>query len=212
MQLKHPSHPNFLTAIVVDILTPQQEFGIFTFKHDSSINSRNDLKKMYSLEELHKWAVESDRNTYKAEDYYNVLSKAENVSDNCQGIQLNNGAIIDISSITTEENTGLVGWIHGYKTHSRVKNEYVVNTVSNVENNTDNDLLGCLIVGTHCSIPSIRKAITDYSHRIKFVIFYSIKDETITTIPMIDTQLSMDEKYYSEEKLEDLKIWTRRKR
>ena len=212
MQLKHPSHPNFLTAIVVDILTPQQELGIFTFKHDSSINSRNDLKKMYSLEELHKWAVESDRNTYKAEDYYNVLSKAEYVSDNCQGIQLNNGAIIDISSITTEENTGLVGWIHGYKTHSRGKNEYVVNTVSNVENNTDNDLLGCLIVGTHCSIPSIRKAITDYSHRIKFVIFYSIKDETITTIPMIDTQLSMDEKYYSEEKLEDLKIWTRRKR
>lgn len=212
MQLKHPSHPNFLTAIVVDILTPQQEFGIFTFKHDSSINSRNDLKKMYSLEELHKWAVESDRNTYKAEDYYNVLSKAENVSDNCQGIQMNNGAIIDISSITTEENTGLVGWIHGYKTHSRGKNEYIVNTVSNVENNTDNDLLGCLIVGTHCSIPSIRKAITDYSHRIKFVIFYSIKDETITTIPMIDTQLSMDEKYYSEEKLEDLKIWTRRKR
>lgn len=212
MQLKHPSHPNFLTAIVVDILTPQQEFGIFTFKHDSSINSRNDLKKMYSLEELHKWAVESDRNTYKTEDYYNVLSKAENVSDNCQGIQLNNGAIIDISSITTEENTGLVGWIHGYKTHSRGKNEYIVNTVSNVENNTDNDLLGCLIVGTHCSIPSIRKAITDYSHRIKFVIFYSIKDETITTIPMIDMQLSMDEKYYSEEKLEDLKIWTRRKR
>ena len=212
MQLKHPSHPNFLTAIVVDILTPQQELGIFTFKHDSSINSRNDLKKMYSLEELHKWAVESDRNTYKAEDYYNVLSKAEYVSDNCQGIQLNNGTIIDISSITTEENTGLVGWIHGYKTHSRGKNEYVVNTVSNVENNTDNDLLGCLIVGTHCSIPSIRKAITDYSHRIKFVIFYSIKDETITTIPMIDMQLSMDEKYYSEEKLEDLKIWTRRKR
>jgi len=212
MQLKHPSHPNFLTAIVVDILTPQQELGIFTFKHDTSINSRNDLKKMYSLEELHKWAVESERNTYKAEDYYNVLSKAETVNENCQSIQLSNGAIIDISAITTEENTGLVGWIHGYKTHSRGKNEFVVNTVSNVDSNADNDLLGCLVIGTHCSLPSIRKAITDYSNKIKFVIFYSIKDETITTIPMIDMQLSMDEKYYSEEKLEDLKIWTRRKR
>lgn len=212
MQLKHPSHPNFLTAIVVDILTPQQEFGIFTFKHDSTINSRNDLKRMYSLEELHKWAVESDRNTFKAEDYYNVLSKADSISENCQGIQLNNGAIIDLSAITTESNTGLVGWIHGYKSHSRGKNEYVVNTVSDVESNADNDLLGCLIIGTHCSIPSIRKAIADYSSRIQFVMFYSIKDDTITTIPVIDMLLSMDEKFYAEEKLEDLKIWTRRKR
>ena len=212
MQLKHPSHPNFLTAIVVDILTPQQEFGIFTFKHDSTINSRNDLKKLYSLEELHKWAVESDRNSYKPEDYYNVLSKAESVSDSCQGIQLNNGAIIDISCITTEEKTGLAGWIHGYKTHSRGKNEYVVNTVSNIESNSDNELLGCLVIGTHCSIPSIRKAIADYSNKINFVMFYSIKDDTLTTIPVINMQLSMDEKYYSEEKLEDLKIWTRRKR
>lgn len=212
MQLKHPSHPNFLTAIVVDILTPQQEFGIFTFKHDSTINSRNDLNKLYSLEELHKWAVESDRNTFKAEEHYNVLSKADSISENCQGVQLNNGAIIDLSAITTEASTGLVGWIHGYKNHSRGKNEYVVNTVSEVENNADNDLLGCLIIGTHCSIPSIRKAIADYSNRIQFVIFYSIKDDTITTIPVIDMQLSMDEKFYSEEKLEDLKIWTRRKR
>lgn len=211
-QLKHPSHPNFLTAIVVDILTPRQELGIFTFKHDSSINSGNDLKKMYSLEELHKWAVESDRNSYKPDDYYNVLSNADNVCDGCQGIQLSNGAIIDISSITTVGNMGLVGWIYGFGTRDRGKNEYVVKTVSDVEGITDNDLLGCLVIGTHCSMPSIRKAISEYSDKIQFVLFYSVKNETITTIPVIDTQLSMDEKFYSEEKLEDLKIWTRRKR
>lgn len=211
-QLKHPTHPNFLTAIVIDILTPQQEFGIFTFKHDSSINSRNDLKKMYSLEELHKWAIESDRNSYKAEDYYNVLSKAENVDDNCQGIQLSNGAIIDVSSFATEQGTGLVGWAHGFKTQSREKNEFVVNSVTKASNIPDNEQLGCLIIGTLCSIPSIRKAIAECADKIKFVMFYSNKDETITTIPVKDAQLSMDEKYYSEEKLEDLKIWTRRKR
>lgn len=212
MQLKHPSHPNFLIAIVVDILTPQQELGIFTFKRDSTINSRNEIKKMYSLEELHKWAVESERNSYKPEDHYNVLSKAESISDNCQGIQLTNGAVIDISSITTEDRTGLAGWIYGYKTQSRGKNEYVVNTVSNVNSNADNDLLGCLVIGTRCSIPSIRKAIADHSNKINFVMFYSVKDETITTIPITNMELSMDEKYYSEEKINDLKIWTRRKR
>lgn len=212
MQLKHPSHPKFLTAIVVDILTPKQEFGIFTFKHDSSINSRNDLNKLYSLEELHKWAVESDRNSYKPDDYYNILSKADKVSDDCQGIQLSNGAIIDISTITTDQHIGLSGWTYGFNTHNLGKNEFVINSVSDVENSSDYELLGCLIVGTHCSIPSIRKAISEYANKVRFVMFYSIKEDSITTIPVIDMQLSMDEKYYSEEKLEDLKIWTRRKR
>lgn len=212
MQLKHPSHPNFLTAIVVDILTPQQEFGIFTFKHDSSINSRNDLKKMYSLEELHKWAVKSERNSYKPDDYYNVLSKAECKNDECQGIQLSNGAIIDIASITTDENTGLVGWIYGFATNCIGENEFVINSVLTLENAAEGEPLGCLVIDNECNISSISNKIIDYVDKIKFVMFYSIKNETITTIPVIDMQLSVNEKIYSEEKLEDLKIWTRRKR
>lgn len=212
MQLKHPTHPNFLIAIVVDILTPKQDFGIFTFKHDSTINSHTELKKMYSLDELYHWAVESDRNSYKPEDHYNILSKAERVNSGCQGVQLSNGAIIDISSITTDQNSGLSGWVYGFKTNSTGKEEYVVNSVLKADGAAGRELVGCLVVGTHCSIPSIRKAVSEYADRIKFVIFYSAKDETITTIPMVDMQLSMDEKSYAEEKLEDLKIWTRRKR
>ena len=53
MQLKHPSHPKFLTAMVIDILTPQQDLGIFTFKQDLTVNSKNDINKLYSLEELY---------------------------------------------------------------------------------------------------------------------------------------------------------------
>ena len=90
--------------------------------------------------------------------------------------------------------------------------ELVINTVAKSKDINDNEILGCLIIGTHCSIPSIRKAIANNASEIKFVMFYSLKDEAITTIPMIDQQLAMDEKYYSEEKLENLKIWTRRKR
>ncbi len=212
MQLKHPSHPNFLTAIVVDILTPQQEFGIFTFKHDSTVNSKNDLKKTYSLEELYKWAVESDRYSFKADDYYNTLSKSETLYEECKGIQLNNSAIIDMCSITTEPNMGLVAWAYGYMTMSRGKKEYIVNSISKSEPTPENDMLGCLVIGTHCSIPSISKAIAANSSRVNFVLFYSISQETLTTIPVNNMQLSMDEKFYSEEKLEDLKIWTRRKR
>ena len=88
----------------------------------------------------------------------------------------------------------------------------VINKISRQEDGADSDLLGCLVIGTHCSIPSIRKALSDCVAKISFVLFYSINEETITTIPIINGQLSIDEANYAEEKLEDLKIWTRRKR
>lgn len=59
MQLKHPTHPNFLTAIVVDTLTPKEDVGIFTFRRDGNINSKNELTRMYSLKEWYQWAQQS---------------------------------------------------------------------------------------------------------------------------------------------------------
>ena len=59
MQLKHPTHPNFLTALVVDTLTPKEDVGIFTLRRDGNINSKNELTKMYSLKEWYAWAQKS---------------------------------------------------------------------------------------------------------------------------------------------------------
>lgn len=212
MQLKHPSHPKFLIAIVVDILTPQLEFGIFTFRNDSTINSRNDITKLYSLEKLYKWAVESNRNSYKIDDCFEMLHWSQYKNENIPGIQLNNGAIIDIASITIEQNMGLVGWAYGCKTQIGSKNEFIIKSVLNSETSSVDDMLGCLVVGNHCSIPSIRSAVSEYVNKVSFVMFYSVQDEMITTIPIVNMELVMDEKLYSEVKLEVLKEWTRRKR
>lgn len=212
MQLKHPTHPNFLIAIVVDILTPQQELGIFTFKHDSTINSKNDLKKMYSLELLYKWAIESEKLSYRPEDYYNILSKSTLKNDNCHGIQLNNGAIIDLCSIVAESTNGIVGWGFGYQNINKGQREYIINSITKTSSEINNEPLGCLIIGTHCSIPTIKKAIAQYADKIHFILFYSSSDDMVTTIPLIDGMPIIDDKFYGEEKLEVLKIWTRRKR
>lgn len=212
MQLKHPTHPNFLTAIVVDILTPQQEMGIFTFKRDSSINSKADLKKIYSLEELYKWAVESDRNTFKPEDYYNTLSNSKKHNNNCFSIELSNGAIIDMGKFATEESTGFVGMVHGFTNQQGLRTDNVAVTVSKNEAVPDNELVGCFIMATHCSIPSIRKAIAGYINKIRFVLVYTSADGLLTSIPIINQDICTDENYYGEQKLEELKIWTRRKR
>lgn len=212
MQLKHPTHPNFLTAIVVDILTPQQEMGIFTFKRDSSINSKADLKKLYSLEELYKWAVESDRNSFKPEDHYNTLADAKSHHNDCYGIELSNGAIIDMGMLVAEKSSGLAGMVHGFSNQQGLKTEHIASTVSKNEAVPDNELIGCFVIATHCSIPSIRKVITSYIGKIKFVLVYTTTDGLLTSIPVINQDICTDEKYYGEQKLEDLKIWTRRKR
>lgn len=211
MQLKHPIHPKFLTAIVIDILTPNQELGIFTFKHDMSINSKPELKKMYSLEEMYKWAVSSDRNSFKAEDYYNLMLTSKERTDSCYGVQLSNGAIIDMCQMEAEQQSGLVGWVQGFNCKKGARNEFVIKSVSKEIVVPDNDILGCFMIGTHRSLPTIRKAITNID-KIQFILFYSTSDEMLTAIPVINGQLSTEENYYGEEKLEELKIWTRRKR
>lgn len=211
MQLKHPTHPKFLTAIVIDILTPDQEFGIFTFKHGMSINSKAELKKMYSLEEMYQWAVSSDRNSFKSEDYYNLMRTSKERTNSCYGVHLSNGAIIDMCQMEAEQQSGLAGWVHGYNCKNGSKNEFVTKSVSKEEVVPDNDVLGCFIIDSHLSLPTIRKAITKVD-MIQFVLFYSTFNKMLTAIPIVDGKLSVEANYYGEEKLEELKIWTRRKR
>lgn len=212
MQLKHPTHPKFLTAIVVDILTPDQELGIFTFKHDMTINSKSDLKKMYSLENLYKWAVASDRNSFKEEDYYNIMLSSKSRINEYYGVELSNGAIIDMCQLVAEQQSGFSGWIHGFLSSKGEKREFVVQSILKEKTVADNEKLGCFLIGTHRSIPTIRKMIASVTVEIQFILFYSQIDDLITLIPIIDGIPSIDEEYYGKEKLEKLKIWTRRKR
>ena len=212
MQLKHPTHPKFLVAIVIDILTPNQELGIFTFKHDMSINSKADLQKMYSLEELYQWAVKSNRTSFKQEDHRNIMQAASTRIDSHYGVELSNGAIIDMCQLQTVQGNGLLAWVHGYTCENNGKTEFVLKTVSQNKVVQDDELIGCYINGAHCSIPTIKRLISNDFSNIKFILFYSTADDTLTAIPVIDGQLSVNEDSYGEEKLEDLKIWTRRKR
>lgn len=214
MQLKHATHPRFLTAIVVDILTPKMDMGIFTFKHgdDLTVNSRQDVTRLYSLEKMYQWALESNRSSFKQDDYYNVLSKAEERDELCNGIQLGNGAVIDICRLVEERTSDFVAFGHGYPHTHGIHTEYVVEEVSTKSEVPDHELLGCFVVGAHMSLPSIRKAITDYIDWCRFVLFYSSAHGTLISLPVMKGEPIMDDKYYSEIKLEDLKVWTRRRR
>ena len=70
--LKLPSNPFLHIAIIVDASSPKGELGIYTYQHLGDSNSSNqenaynsprsmygteDLKKTFSLDEWHKWAI-----------------------------------------------------------------------------------------------------------------------------------------------------------
>lgn len=209
---KHPNHPKFLTAIVIDILTPQQELGVFTFKHDMSINSRADLTQLYSLEEWYKWAVESKRNAVFYEEHYNTLDSAKSRNNSCYNVMLSNSVIIDMGIIASDPNHKEIYFVHGF---SSQQSEQTINTAVKIENTdtaNDSELIGCFIAVTHRSYPTIKKTVANYLDKTRFVLVYSIADGMLTTIPIIANDLCADESYYAEQPLEDLKIWTRRKR
>lgn len=212
IQMKHPTHPYFLTAMVVDILTPEQELGIFTFKKDGTINAKTDLTKMYSLEDLYKWAVESDRNTFKTEDHCNSLAKAKKHYYDCVEVLLSNGAIIDMGMLATEHENSALCFVHGFADRQGTKTRFIAATTSKQVVVPDNELIGCFVTATHCSIPSIKKAVANYLGRINFVIVSSTSDGLLTTIPVINGEICNDTNYYGEENFEQVKVWTRRKR
>ena len=243
-QLKHPQHPNFLTALVVDILTPTQEVGIFTYRRDANINSKNDLKRMYSLKEWYDWAVQSLEAKPEAEvqavpqvsettqgeqvqeavseamedvsfnhaDFFNILTNAKVHTDTCNGIHLNREMIVDMCmSIGTSQSSALLGYVHGRSLQHGQKVEHLAEQLSNNEQADDKDLLGCFVVDAHRSIPSIRKAVEGCLDKIMFVLVYQPTTGMLTSIPVMDSELSTEESNYGEQKLEDLKIWTRKK-
>lgn len=212
MQLKHPQHPNFLIAFVVDILTSDQEMGIFTFRKDGSMNSKNDLKKMYSLEELYKWALESDKASFNPEKYHNLLEPAKMQLPTCKGIDLNNSSVIDLTQILIDPATGVVGWAVGTTIESNGGTEYVVSQIVKAAEKPSVGVIGALISDTHMSLPTIQRIITSENMNLSFVMVYSTKQNTLTSIPVVNGEMVTDQHYYGEETLDDLKIWTRRRR
>lgn len=222
-QLKHPQHPNFLTAIVVDILTPMQDLGIFTFRRDTTINSKNDLKKMYSLVEWYQWAQESLKTSverpvaatpkeFKSVEYFNMLQNAQEHNDSCYGVELSKNVVVDICTDLVGQGDDILAMLHGVASQHGSQIEYVAEQISDKESEPKLSLTGCFMAAPHCSIPTVRRAVADYLDRIRFVVVYTPNDGLLTTIPVINSDLCTEESCYGEQKLEDLKTWIKQSR
>lgn len=226
-QLKHPTHPNFLTALVVDILTPMQDVGVFTYRRDTTINSKQDLKKMYSLVEWYQWAQQSLKTAVQrpvaqaggeakkelsASEFFNTLEKTQDHDDSCQAVQLSKSVVIDICMDLATEGDDVMALLHGYANQQGQKVEYVAEKISDSDNEPKLSLTGCFVSAPHCSIPTVRKAVQDYLDRIHYVLVYTPNDGLLTTIPVINGDLCTEYSFYGEQRMEVLKNWIKQNR
>lgn len=212
LQLKHSQHPNFLIAFVIDILTSNQETGIFTFRKDGTMNSKGDITKMYSLEEMYKWALESERQTLSLDNYYNILQNARLKMPSCKGVEMNNSSIIDLTQIVIEPTNGIVGWAVGTTVEKDGEQELIISSIAKDTEKPTSGIIGCLINVAHMSLPTIQRLVALESANLSFVMVYSSKQMSLTTIPVINGELLTDGQFYGDVNIDDLKIWTRRKR
>ena len=217
-QLKHPQHPLFLTALVVDILTPMQDVGVFTYRRDHNINSKSELKKMYSLIEWYQWAQESLKNAVQrpvgaeqkelsASEYFNTLEKAETRDDSCHDVQLSKNVVVDICMDLATEGDDVLAMLHGFANQHGQKTEYVAEKISDKDSEPNFSLTGCFVAAPHCSIPTVRKAVQDYLDRIHYVLVYTPSDSLLTTIPVVNGDLVVEGEFYGEQRMEILKTW-----
>lgn len=217
-QLKSPFHPRFLTAIVCDILAEGQEFAIFTYRHDSTLNARPDITKTYSLKELNDWATNSVAHAFSADQYRDVLESAFNHIDKCGTVQLQKDLVLDLCLMaTTPKDDGPVAYIYGYGLRENEDGmmQYIIQQLvpqpitTAPEGQKVPTPIGLLIVGTYCSIPTITRIATEADPNVGFILFYSTTEGVLTTIPMEDGQPMIDEQYYGQKNLEELKQWIR---
>lgn len=220
-QLKHPQHPKFLTALVIDTLTPTMETGVFTYHRDMTLNSRNDLKKLYSLVEWYEWAQKSVDGVNDvipeapAEDnslYFNTLAESKEHTTACFGINLSRDTIVDLCMSLSNQTNGIVGYIHGRTNTKDQLTEFVVERLSEKETEENLENVGCFVVAPHLSIPSVRKVVGEKISQFKFVLVYTPSDGVLTSIPVMADDLCSYESYYGSQKLEDLKLWTKNNR
>jgi len=101
---------------------------------------------------------------------------------------------------------------HGFVIEKDGRFISIVNTVTTEQSVADEEAQGCFVVASHCSIPTVRRTVTAYLDKVRFILVYTAADDLLTTIPVVDHELCGDEDFYGEQKLEDLKIWTKRRR
>ena len=225
-QLSDSVYKSRLAAIVIDILTPDINFAIFTAKRDGTMNNQTDLKKELSFEKMYLWTkserqkpttetqkpdLETQKNSIDSKDYCNIIPQCEG-NDNKLSIELNNESIIDIErSVPVQDDFS--GYFTGVFTDENGTNKIFVNSLVINDSSTQptEDTIGYLLVDENFNMENLNSLLGKLPKIPMFILVYQPQSDKVICISSIDVKDTISNKSdtlsYSE-----LKKWTRRKR
>ncbi len=142
-------------------------------------------------------------------DYIDILSHAAARLMDCHSIMMNKQAVMELKQLTDHQEGGLVGFVHGSMSVNNEQTTYTIERICSQPQMQNLQLMGCVVVSPHTSLPSVKKAVAPFIGLLKFVMVYSSADGIVNTIPVLRQELCIDGHFYGEQKLEDLISWVR---
>ncbi|MCH5224517.1 MAG: Mov34/MPN/PAD-1 family protein [Muribaculaceae bacterium] len=209
-QLKHPQHPNFLLAMVVDILTPGWETGIFTFRPDGSLNSRNDLIKLCSFEEFHQWALDHDMPAKSPSANFDLIKDSKVKLPACKSIAIDKEGIAEMDKILTAGDQEFAAWICAQEIDSSSGKDFIIRKFDEETGKICEGSKGALLKISYPSAPTIKRLLSEDLATLSFILAFSDRDQTLTSIPVVNGEIITDEQFYGIIKLEEIISWTKK--
>jgi len=216
-QLEDREHPGRLTAMVIDVLTPEMKFVIFTARKSGEMNGHDDVKVELSLEDIYRQSknpgTNENRININLSDYRDILSPNLVNESMVSRILLNSRSIIEIEEKANIQKNGIAGYfvgntaiINGEKTKSIVVNSLI--SPDELNNYKSTDIKGVLIACERFYTGILYK-MKDEKMKPEFTVVFEQATENVACIPLI-TPETYSAKFFTEPYFELLK-WTRRK-
>lgn len=89
-QLTYSEAPKRLVAFVIDTNTPDWDLAVFTSKNDGTMNNKDELRRLYSLETLYKWSRQAHASAGNNHDAVNTVAEEQKNKEDYYPLQVNN--------------------------------------------------------------------------------------------------------------------------
>lgn len=192
-QLIHKQHPSRLTAMVIDTLTPQMNFAIFTAKQNGEMNNKVELRKELALESILRQIINIAPQRATASDYVDVLPDRLREEAVVNKILFNGKSIQDIQEKSEANSDEIAGYFMGNALEDNVLHINRLEMVYELGRFSANEIKGCLIVNNRVHYERLLEKVSKLTLKPDFIMVYITGENQILCVPLLKSGIYSEE-------------------